>query len=69
MGDKLRKLTVKERMDWFQRNLQAVWKDEVNLFVQDGYTHDEAIVVTLDFHNVPKMGRTVVRGSQVVKVV
>ena len=69
MGDKLRKLTNTERVDWFQRNLQAIWKDEVNLFVMDGYTHDEAIVVTLDFHNVPKMGRTVVRGSQVVKVV
>lgn len=69
MGDKVRKLSTTERVTWFQNNRKANWKAEVQKFVVEGYTHDEAIVAALDHHGVPKMGRTIIRGTQQVKVV
>ena len=76
MAEKNRKLSIKERIEWFigncvpeKKNPLRVWKEAVAVFEAKGYTYDSAVEKALNYHNVPTVGKVVSRGTEMVRVV
>lgn len=68
MEAKKRKLSLVERINHFKTYNRVDWKTEVAKVEVEGFTHDEAVLETLNRFSVPLHGRTIVKGTVVTKV-